>query len=365
MHFRSTLSGTLAIFLLTGAPAHARDGVDHRIDHPKVDIPGVFGSKNDKGMSKNDKGTIQLTQNGNQRVTALEEKFRKLNGLIEELNFQILQMQEQIRKMQEDNEFRFQELEVNSGHKKSDASSTFKPSIVETHTELQPDTSQQQNVAVPESTDISDCRSAEYVVVESRTGDYGTTVPDGTGAPPATFGTITVDKNGNVVSTTTNEHTTITSQPKAQSIASAAMSSALKDTAVDSLLSIDDPDEIYCNSYQFVLSGDYATAEYGFRDHIARFSADPKTADARFWLGESLLGQKKYRDAAEIFLNASKEYPKSKKVPEMMLKLGVSLVGLNQHEMACTTFSEIGRHHPDISRAFKKRIKQERTAAAC
>ncbi|MGO4842613.1 tol-pal system protein YbgF, partial [Rhizobiaceae sp. 2RAB30] len=97
---------------------------------------------------------------------------------------------------------------------------------------------------------------------------------------------------------------------------------------VAALPSTDDPEELYRNSYEFILSGDYKTAEAGFRDHIARFPTDPKTADAHFWLGESLLGQQKYRDAAETFLAASKDYPQSKKAPEMLLKLGMSLAGL-------------------------------------
>ena len=124
-------------------------------------------------------------------------------------------------------------------------------------------------------------------------------------------------------------------------------------------------EELYRNSYQFILSGDYGTAEQGFRDHITRFPKDPRAADAHYWLGESLLGQQKYRDAAETFLAASKDYPKAKKAPDMLLKLGVSLVGLKQHDVACATFSEIGKRYPDISPTLKERVKQERALAAC
>ncbi len=137
------------------------------------------------------------------------------------------------------------------------------------------------------------------------------------------------------------------------------------ETVVAALPATDDPDELYRNSYEFILSGDYGTAEAGFRNHISRFPDDPKAADARYWLGESLLGQKKYRDAAEIFLAASKEYPSAKKAPDMLLKLGVSLNGLDQHDVACATFSEIGKRYPDIGGQFKERVKQEQALAAC
>ena len=136
-------------------------------------------------------------------------------------------------------------------------------------------------------------------------------------------------------------------------------------TVVAALPATDDPDELYRNSYEFILSGDYGTAEAGFRNHITRFPDDSKAADARYWLGESLLGQKKYRDAAEIFLAASKEYPSAKKAPDMLLKLGVSLTGLDQHDVACATFSEIGKRYPDIGGQLKERVKQEQALAAC
>src|SRR5690606_36756590 len=136
-------------------------------------------------------------------------------------------------------------------------------------------------------------------------------------------------------------------------------------TVVAALPATDNPDELYRNSYQFILSGDYGTAEQGFRDHIARFPKDGKAADAHYWLGESLLGQQKYRDAAETFLAASKDYPKAKKAPDMLLKLGISLVALKQRDVACATFSEIGKRYPDVSSALKARIKQERAQVSC
>ncbi len=347
MHFRSILSGTLAILLMTGAAAHARDGIG--IDLPKIGLPGVFG-----GKTQSNEGMIQLAQAGDPRVTALEEQIRKLNGSIEELNFQILQMQEQMRKMQEDNEFRFQELEGNGGQKKSDASGKSNTSIVEA-----PAAPQSGQQVARTSAPAGGGQSVEDVIGDSGTGEPGQAT-GGTGAPPTTFGTIRVDANGNVISdSASHPATTPTEQPAAPAAAGS------NGTAVAALPTTDDPDELYRNSYQFVLSGDYSTAEQGFRDHISRFPADPKTADARFWLGESLLGQKKYRDAAEILLNASKEYPKSKKAPEMMLKLGVSLVGLKQREVACATFNEIGKRYPNASGAIKERVKQERALAAC
>jgi tol-pal system protein YbgF len=366
MHFRSVLSGTLALLLLSGVTALA-SGTGQPADSgfsfhlPTIQLPGMFGEKKQPDQ-------VQLAQSAS--TASLEDQLRQMNGKIEELNFQVLQMQEQIRKQQEDYEFRFQQLEGGAQggqpapgkktdpQKKSDAT-----------------TDSDQNVAAAPATqapaDASNAsgggQTIEDVIVESPSGDPGTVIP-GTGAPAKTFGSITVDKNGNVIDA--EGHTQASAPAQAQDTAPAAGAGRAKTgksdgTVVAALPATNSAEELYRNSYQFILSGDYGTAEQGFRDHITRFPKDPRTADAHYWLGESLLGQQKYRDAAEIFLAASKDYPKAKKAPDMLLKLGVSLVGLKQHDVACATFSEIAKRYPEISPTLKERVKQERALAAC
>ncbi|TPJ25468.1 tol-pal system protein YbgF [Mesorhizobium sp. B2-8-3] len=389
MHFRTVLSGTLALLLVSSLPslAASADSAGRASDSGfTFHLPtlGIFGDK-----KKPEQAQI-AQQDGGAGMTGLEDQLRQMNGKIEELNFQILQMQEQMRKQQEDNEFRFQQLEGGSqggakpaGQKKSEAapqggdSNDGNTNLGDAGTgqsgtgDAGTDNSVAQAPATQAPADTggqdSGGKSVGDVIVESQTGDPGKLI---TGAPPKNFGTITVDKNGNVVNAETGPQAGAPAEaPAATASAPSAETPAKKnkagDTQVAALPSTNDPDELYRNSYQFILSGDYPTAEQGFRDHISRFPKDAKAADAHYWLGESLLGQQKYRDAAEIFLAASKEYPKAKKAPDMLLKLGVSLVGLKQRDVACATFSEIGKRYPDVSGALKERIKQEKALAAC
>ncbi|RRH96164.1 tol-pal system protein YbgF [Mesorhizobium tamadayense] len=378
MHFRTVLSGTLALLLVSSiagiaAPADGGQSSDSGFTFHLPTL-GIFGDKKKTEQA-------QMAQQDGAGITGLEDQLRQMNGKIEELNFQILQMQEQMRKQQEDNEFRFQQLEGGSQgakpaeQKKSEAA----PQDGNTRNgntnlgDAGTDTSVADAPATqaPAGTGAQDGggKSVGDVIVESQTGDPGKLI---TGAPPKTFGTITVDKNGNVVNAEPNPQAGSQAQaPAATATAPSAETGAKSDksksggTVMASLPSTNDPDELYRNSYQFILSGDYPTAEQGFRDHISRFPKDAKAADAHYWLGESLLGQQKYRDAAETFLAASKEYPKAKKAPDMLLKLGVSLVGLKQNDVACATFSEIGKRYPDVSGALKERIKQEKALASC
>ena len=381
MYFRSILSGTLAILLVSGTIVQADDRVgllNALTPGDTADEGGLFGLPKLFGGKEKPAGDVEFAQAGDSRIIALEEQVRSLSGTIEELNFQILQMQEQMRKMQEDNEFRFQELEqkrTDAGAPAGNKARTDDNAIASAPADRAPP-AQTPPAAEGQASGAQDAPGnwiEPEVLVDNGAGDPAEVpsdsgAPAGPGEPPTDFGTITFDDKGNVTGGSVGSQTTQAlpaPATPADRAAPNAPGSNPDQTVVAALPATDDPEELYRNSYEFILSGDYGTAEQGFRNHISRFPADPKTADAHFWLGEALLGQKKYRDAAEIFLAANKEYPSSKKAPDMLLKLGVSLVGLDQKDVACATFSEIGKRYPDISGALKDRVKQEQALAAC
>ena len=273
---------------------------------------------------------VQLAQAGDPRVVQLEEQVRQLNGLVEELNFQVLQMQDQLRKMQEDNEFRFQQLE-GSGDGVMEPGTTIKRSEadgVET---------------ILENPEGSLARAPEQDV-SPRLGE-----------PPRTLGRITFDAQGNPIQV----------QGEGGLPGVETGPAHTDNTRVAALPSTDDPEELYRNSYEFVLSGDYALAEEGFSDHVARFPSDQRTADAYFWLGEAQLGQQKYREAAQTFLAANRDFPDARKAPDSLLKLGISLAAMDQRDVACATFAEVGKRYPQASPAILERAKQEQAKASC
>lgn len=337
--------GAALFALALGSAAFAANGgksID-TIEMSGGGLPGVF-----RGDAQ---PPVLMAQAGDPTVQNLEEQLRALNGRVEELNFQINQMQEQLRKMQEDNEFRFQELE---GGKKSDA----RPADADSKQAEAP-----RSLPSP-SSDRTASTQPGLGVVQPTTpmagGQMAGTPNGGLDQTSKTFGTITFDPNGNVTGGSVGDQATIPADPHGAETLPGA-----DNMVVAALPRTSDPEELYRASYEFILSGQYATAEAGFADHAKRFPEDVKAADARFWLGEAQLGQRKYRDAAETFLAANKAFPKSKKAPEMMLKLGVSLVGLNQGDVACATFAEIGKRYPGISGALKERVAQEQAQAAC
>ncbi len=266
----------------------------------------------------NERPAIVLAQSSDPRVIQLEEQVRQLNGRIEELNFLLLQMQEQLRRMQEDNDFRFQELEDASGggepQRKSEVDGT------------------------------KDSRLAE--------SDQSVTL----GELPRNLGQVVIAEDGSVSGATPEEPMDLLGRSNG---------SATDGTTVAALPTSGDPNELYSDAYEFILSGDYATAEAGFRQHVENFPDDERSADAHYWLGEAILAQQRPAEAAEVFLAANRSYPDARKAPDMLLKLGMSLAALGQRDIACATFREVGVRYPGTSGVLKGRVQQEQAIAGC
>jgi len=345
MKFFSFLCGLLAL-PLAASPATARgDGLLPEtaiVDDSPFEIFPVarFAPEMAGGEISGDAGAeppVLLAQSGDPRIVGLEEQIRQLNGRVEEMNFQILQMQEQMRKMQEDVDFRLQELE----QKRTDAGGKSPRPASETKAAEAPPVAQ----PAPRQNDVAAATPREPA--------------PGPGAPEKPLGSIVFDGEGNV------KGGSLQLPPPSQPGEAVDDGEPDSETVVASLPSTSDPQELYRNSYEFILSGDYGTAEAGFREYIDRFPGETQSADAHYWLGEALLGQQRYRDAAEVFVAANQEYPNARKSPDMLLKLGVSMAALNQRDVACATFGKIGQRYPKISPSLKERVKQEQALAGC
>ena len=249
------------------------------------------------------------------RVGQLEEQVRGLNGRIEELNFLVLELQEMLRKQQKDNEFRFQELEGGKGAAPKQSGDA---------TDVMPQTDAQTGT----QTDVA----------------AGTDATPQNGAPEQNLGTVTFDANGNPINGKVDGGT---------ALAGAAIPAGLGDG------------ELFEASYNLVLAGDYSAAESALKEHVSRFPKSKRASDAKYWLGESQLGQEKYADAAENFLAISRNFPKSERAPEALLKLGISMAALKKNDIACATFAEVGKRYPNADAALKSRIDTEKAAAQC
>lgn len=281
------------------------------------------------------------------RVSVLEEQVRQLNGRIEELTFQLLEMQEKLRRQNEDNEFRFQELEEKKGSLDDNASENLASNDGETSLE-KPEPSE-QTVFTTDSDGTTEQAATKQVPtidgVEIYQGEAGLD-PN----PSGTLGTIQFDENGNIIDSTIGKPLDLTALPRA-----GEAQEALPQTA----------NGLFDLGYNHVQTGRYQDAEVALTKFSENYSDHPRMPEARFWLGESYLGRSQFKQAAEVYLDAQNRWPNSKFGPQTLLKLGVSLAGLNQRELACATFAKVTQKYPDSSRAVRRNVAYEQNAARC
>jgi len=281
------------------------------------------------------------------RVSVMEEQIRQLNGRIEELNFQILELQELLRRVQEDNDYRLRELEDKQGSLGSDQNVASNGE--ETIRLEKPKPSGQTEPSQSSDGTQQQASNASRTIngVEIYNGEPGQdTNVEGS------LGSIQFDADGNIVGTEIAKPLDLTQGLN-------------QETEVAALNLPQDADGLFSTGFELVQSGRYAEAQSALDLFSQNYADHPRLPEARFWLGESYLGRGEYKQAAKIYLDAHKKWPNSKYGPQSLLKLGVSIAGLNQRELACATYAEVLTKYPDASRAIKRNVAYEQNAAKC
>lgn len=95
-------------------------------------------------------------------------------------------------------------------------------------------------------------------------------------------------------------------------------------------------------------------------NRFARFLREhqhhPYADNARYWMGECRYDAKEYRQAVREFAAVIEQYPRSNKVPDALLKLGLAYEKLDEQSKARRAFSDLIAGYPrsamaDLARA--------------
>jgi tol-pal system protein YbgF len=270
------------------------------------------------------------------RTSRMENQIRQLSGQIEQLQFENKRLSEQLRKFQEDVDFRLNER---GGGRSSGAAAPGNAPPSGAAPRPQPqrrgdafDPSVQQGAAGaprPLNGSISGIIEDDFAEGGASQGPLdlqgvGRNVPQG-GLPQTA--------------------------PRGPSVAAASGPASAK--------------EAYDLAYASILRKEYEQAEMGFRQFLQSYPRDRLAVDATYWLGESYLQRKRYREAAEQFLKVSNDAPKSTKAPESLLRLGIALNGLGAKDQACATYAKVGVDYPSAPNSVRQGIERERRRSGC
>ena len=124
--------------------------------------------------------------------------------------------------------------------------------------------------------------------------------------------------------------------------------------------------EQYDAAMQLLRAGDYAGAERGLQLFLDLNPEHALAPNAAYWLAETHYVRKSYASAAAAFARNYRVYGKDDtKAPDNLLKLGMSLQGLQETDKACRTFDELAKEFPNAPAHIQQALSRERERAAC
>jgi tol-pal system protein YbgF len=249
------------------------------------------------------------------KLSEIEGQFRELTNNFEEINFKLDKLSNRLSKIQADNQVRFQDIESSlSSGILSDSSSklSLKPKIDE-------------NKILPGSSQPQDLGSISYKDTE----------------------------------------TSDTSQ-QIQSVETTATIVTENFQSEDKILPQDvSPEKQYEFATSFLKVGDYSTAERAFREFVLSNTDHELAGSAQYWYAETFRIRQLYTDAASAYLEGYQKYPKGKKAPINLLKLGVSMVQIGEKDQGCKMITGVELQYPNANQSVIQKAKYESKKFEC
>ena len=121
----------------------------------------------------------------------------------------------------------------------------------------------------------------------------------------------------------------------------------------------------YENAFSLVKNRKYDAAEAEFNVFLRDYPSHPLTGNAKYWLGETHYVRGNFTQAARIFAEGYKEFPKGSKAADNLLKLGLSLDALGKRDDACVALGQLKKENPAGSAPVLRRAEQEMTRLSC
>ena len=107
----------------------------------------------------------------------------------------------------------------------------------------------------------------------------------------------------------------------------------------------------YTRAFEALKSNDYSTAITRFKDFLRVYPQSPLAGNADYWLGEAYYVTHDFDSAAAAFRAVGDDYPKSPKVADALLKLGLTQVDQKRLTDAHATLTQVVQRYPGTDAA--------------
>ncbi|MBI2218489.1 MAG: tol-pal system protein YbgF [Candidatus Rokubacteria bacterium] len=115
------------------------------------------------------------------------------------------------------------------------------------------------------------------------------------------------------------------------------------------------PEQVYAAALGTFRAREHGQAVLEFLDFIGRFPKHPLAGNAQYWIGEAYYVQRDYRQAIAEFEKVFDHGARHRKVPDALLKIGMSHRALREVAKAADVWRRLVRDHPKSDAAAKAR----------
>ncbi len=275
----------------------------------------VKASTNDSSVSNLDQNSEDVLTRHLLKLSEVEDQFRELTNKFEEINFKLDKLSTRVSKIQADNQIRFQDIENNI--------SSGNVGNTENQLSSKPKTDEQK--ILPGSSQPQDLGTISYK--DTETNETSQQIQS-------------VDTTASIVTETFQSEEKILPQDL-------------------------NPVEQYEFATSFLKVGDYSTAERAFREFVLSNPDHELAGSAQYWYAETFRIRQLYTDAASAYLEGYQKYPKGKKAPINLLKLGVSMVQIGEKDQGCKMINGVELQYPNANQSVIQKAKYESKKFEC
>ena len=268
----------------------------------------VYSGSIDVNSAASENSNIELDSNSEDvltrhllKLSEVEDQFRQLTNKFEEINFKLDKLSNRLSKIQADNQLRFQDIETAISSGEISTKLTSRPKTESS--EVLPGSSQPQDLGSISYKDTETAETSQQIQ--------------------------SVDTTASIVTEDFQSEEKILP----------------KDFTVE---------EQYKFAMSFLEVGDYSTAERAFREFVLSEPDSELAGNAQYWYAETFRIRQLYTDAASAYLEGYQKYPKGKKAPINLLKLGVSMVQIGEKDQGCKMINGVELQYPKAVSTIQK-----------
>ena len=265
----------------------------------------IQSANNNNTSSDTDQNSEDVLTRHLLKLSEIEDQFRELTNKFEEVNFKLDKLSSRVTKIQSDTQLRFSDLENSNDQNLNKKKKKTKAQLP------------------------------------------GSSEPQDFGANPGYTVQGLPDKQE--TNSVESAQTVITEEPEKK----------------ESLLPNKPPVEQYEFAVSFMKIGDYETAEFALKEFIEKNKDHDLAGNAQYWYGETFRIRQLYSDAATAYLDGYQNYPKSKKAPDNLLKLGITMVQLGEKDQGCKMISGLKKEYPKASKSVLQKAQYEQKKFKC